>query len=256
MVNLVYNQLQENILERKKVDKPLLNWFLLTFVLSWLTLGIAVIYVFIERILRVDKYIRRKYEFFDILIHFIEIESKERKLDNNDIYISTLKNRLTKFKREIHPVMPFVIKVFIPVAVFTLFIICFIAFTDLSHIPTTTIIIVLVIWGIDTSVMMLIYMYKMNRIWDDIQQFESDMYETISEVFISFKLIDHPVIYYTDPKIRKNFIIYTILGFITCGIWFVVWDYQVYTAPDNMYNIFHKAEDTMVEVVRSCCKRD
>ena len=32
MVNLVYNQLQENIIERQKVDKPLINWFLLTFV--------------------------------------------------------------------------------------------------------------------------------------------------------------------------------------------------------------------------------
>ena len=47
MVNLVYNQLQENILERQKVDKPLINWFLLTFVLSWLTFGIALVYVFI-----------------------------------------------------------------------------------------------------------------------------------------------------------------------------------------------------------------
>ena len=101
MVNLVYNQLQENILERKKVDKP----FLLTFVLSWLTFGIALIYVFIKRILRVDKYIRRKYEFFDIVIHFIEIEANERGLDNYETYIKELKGRLARFQMEVKPLL-------------------------------------------------------------------------------------------------------------------------------------------------------
>lgn len=256
MVNLVYNQLQENILERQKVDKPLINWFLLTFVLSWLTFGIALVYVFIKRILRVDKYIRRKYEFFDMVIHFIELESNERGLDNYERYMSELKGRLARFQREVRPLMPFVIKAFIPVIIFTLFVVLFIAFTGLSNISTVTLTAVLVIWGIDTAVVVLIYIYRMNKIWDDVQQFESEMYDTISQVFMSLKLLDHPVIYCTDPRIKKDFIIYTILGFVTGGIWFLVWDYYVHTAPDDMYQTFHKAEDIMVEVVKSCCKRD
>ena len=151
MVNLVYNQLQENILERKKVDKPLINWFLLTFVLSWLTFGIALIYVFIKRILRVDKYIRRKYEFFDIVIHFIEIEANERGLDNYETYIKELKGRLARFQMEVKPLMPFVIKAFIPVIMFTLFIVFFIVFTGLSNISSVTLMAVLVIWGFYTA---------------------------------------------------------------------------------------------------------
>lgn len=56
--------------------------------------------------------------------------------------------------------------------------------------------------------------------------------------------------------LTSDFTIYTILGFATGGIWFLVWDYYIHTAPDNMYQIFHKAEDIMIEVVTSCCKRD
>ena len=256
MVNLVYNQLQENILERKKVDKPLINWFLLTFVLSWLTFGIALIYVFIKRILRVDKYIRRKYEFFDIVIHFIEIEANERGLDNYETYIKELKGRLARFQMEVKPLMPFVIKAFIPVIMFTLFIVFFIVFTGLSNISSVTLMAVLVIWGIYTAGVFLIYIYRMNNIWDDVQQFESEIYDTISQVFISLKLLDCPVIYCTYHGIKKDFTIYTILGFATGGIWFLVWDYYIHTAPDNMYQIFHKPEDIMIEVVTSCCKRD
>lgn len=256
MVNLIYNQLQENILERQKVDKPLINWFLLTFVLSWLTLGTALVYVFIKRILRVDKYIRRKYEFFDMVIHFIELESNERGLYNYEKYMTDLKSRLAGFQMEVRPLMPFVIKAFIPVIIFTLFVALFIVFTDLSSISTATLTAVLVIWGIDTAVIVLIYIYRMNKIWDDIQQFESEMYDTISQVFISLKLLDHPVIYCTDPRIKKDFTIYTILSFVTGGIWFLVWDYYVHTAPDDMYQTFHNAEDIMVEIVKSCCKRD
>ena len=120
MVNVVYNQLKDNIREREKVDKPLINWFLLTFILSWLTFGIAFVYVFIKRILRVDKYIRRKHEFFDMVIHFIELESNERGLDKYEEYMSSLRGRLSRFQKEVHPVMPFVIKGFLPVIIFTL----------------------------------------------------------------------------------------------------------------------------------------
>ena len=256
MVNLVYNQLQENIIERQKVDKPLINWFLLTFILSWLTFGTALVYVFIKRILRVDKYIRRKYKFFDMIIHFIELEANERGLENYESYMQELKGRLSKFQIETKPLMPFVIKAFIPVIIFTLFVVLFIVFTGISNISFTTLLAVLIIWGIDTAIVVLIYIYRMNKVWDDIQQFESEMYDTISHIFISLKLLDQPVIYCTDPRIKKDFVLYTILGFVTCGIWFLVWDYYIHKAPDEMYNTFHKAEDVMIEVVKSCCKRD
>lgn len=61
MVNLIYEQLQDNIRQGRKVDKPLLNWYLTVFVLSWLTFGTALIYIFIKRILKVDKYIPVSY---------------------------------------------------------------------------------------------------------------------------------------------------------------------------------------------------
>lgn len=256
MVNVVYNQLKDNIREREKVDKPLINWFLLTFILSWLTFGIAFVYVFIKRIIRVDKYIRRKHEFFDMVIHFIELESNERGLDKYEEYMSSLRGRLSRFQKEVHPVMPFVIKGFLPVIIFTLFIAGYILTTGINNISNTLLITIFLIWGIDTAVVVLIYIYKMNRIWDDVQQFESEMYETISHIFMSLKLKDHPLIYCTNPHIKKNFTLYVVLGFLTCGIWFIVWDYYVHTAPDKMYQVFHKAEDDTIEVVKSCCKRD
>ena len=110
MVNLIYEQLQDNIRQGRKVDKPLLNWFLLTFVLSWLTLGIALIYTFIKRILRVDKYVRRKSEYFDIVIHFIELEANERGLDDYDKIMNGLKERLEEFRNSNILIMPYFIK--------------------------------------------------------------------------------------------------------------------------------------------------
>ena len=134
MVNLIYEQLQDNIREGKKVDKPLTNWFLLTFVLSWLTLGIALVYTFIKRILRVDKYIRRKSEYFDIVIHFIEVESNERGLDDYENIMNRLKTRLQEFKNTEHYIMPYFIKAFIPLIIFTIFLALFVLLTGIGNI--------------------------------------------------------------------------------------------------------------------------
>ena len=63
--------------------------------------------------------------------------------------------------------------------------IAFIVFTGLSNISSVTLMAVLVIWGIYTAGVFLIYIYRMNKIWDDVQQFESEIYDTISQVHIN-----------------------------------------------------------------------
>lgn len=256
MVNLIYEQLQDNIREGKKVDKPLTNWFLLTFVLSWLTLGIALVYTFIKRILRVDKYIRRKSEYFDIVIHFIEVESNERGLDDYENIMNRLKTRLQEFKNNAPYIMPYFIKAFIPLIIFTIFLALFVLLTGIGNIENYLLIVIFSVWAVFAFGVIIVYIYKMNKVWDDIQKFEHDMYEDISRAFISLKLIEHPIMYYMDLSIKKEFVKYTILGFVTCGIWFLVWDYYVHTAPDNMYKIFHGAENKVSEIIKSCCRRD
>lgn len=256
MVNLIYEQLQDNIRQGRKVDKPLLNWFLLTFVLSWLTLGIALVYSFIKRILKVDKYIRRKYEYFDVVIHFIEVESNERGLENYDSIISRLKERLNEFKQDNLFIMPYFIKAFIPLIIFTVFLLLFILLTGISNIELWLLIVIGVVWGLFAFGIIIVYIYKMNKVWDEIQQFEYDMYEEISRAFISLKLIEHPIMFYMDLSVKKDFIKYTVLGFLTAGIWFLVWDYHIHTVPERLYKTFHQAENTVLEVVKSCCIRD
>lgn len=256
MVNLIYGQLQENIRQGKKVDKPLLNWFLVTFVLSWLTFGVAIIYVFIKRILRVDKYIRRKIEYFDIVIHFIEVESNERGLEDYENIMNNLKNKLNNFKNESLYIMPYFIKAFIPLIIFTTFLVLFIFFTGIENIEMWLLLVIGIVWALFAFGVIIVYIYKMNKVWDEIQKFEYAMYEEISRAFIELKLIEHPIMYYMDLSIKKEFVKYTILGFITCGVWFLVWDYYVHTAPDKLYNTFHGAETTVLEIIKSCCRRD
>lgn len=256
MVNLIYEQLQDNIRQGRKVDKPLLNWFLLTFVLSWLTLGIGLIYTFIKRILRVDKYIRRKSEYFDIVIHFIELEANERGLDDYDKIMNGLKERLEEFRNSNILIMPYFIKAFIPLIILTIFFALYILITGINNIEVNLLITIIAIWAVFAFGVIIIYIYKMNKVWDDIQRFEYDMYEYISKAFISLKLIDDPIIYYMDLTIKKDFIKYTIFGFITLGIWFLVWDYYVHTAPERLYKTFHSAEDRVSSIIKSCCRRD
>ncbi len=256
MVNLIYEQLQDNIRQGRKVDKPLLNWFLLTFVLSWLTLGIALIYTFIKRILRVDKYVRRKSEYFDIVIHFIELEANERGLDDYDKIMNGLKERLEEFRNSNILIMPYFIKAFIPLIILTIFFALYILITGINNIEVNLLITIIAIWAVFAFGVIIIYIYKMNKVWDDIQRFEYDMYEYISKAFISLKLIDDPIIYYMDLTIKKDFIKYTIFGFITLGIWFLVWDYYVHTAPERLYKTFHSAEDRVSGIIKSCCRRD
>lgn len=256
MVNLIYEQLQDNIRQGRKVDKPLLNWYLTVFVLSWLTFGTALIYIFIKRILKVDKYIRRKYEYFDIIIYFIEVESNERNFNNYENIINKLKGRLQEFKNENFLLMPYFIKAFIPLIIFTVFLIFFIIFTGIKNIELWLLTVIIIVWGLFAFGVIIVYIYKMNKVWDEIQKFEYEMYEEISGAFIALNLIEHPIIYYIDTSIKKDFIKYTVLGFLTIGIWFLVWDYHIHTAPERLYKIFHGAEDSVLEIIKSCCRRD
>lgn len=254
MINVIYEQLKDNIMARENVDKPLMNWFFIVFVLSWLTCGVVPIYMFIKRILRVDKYLNRKKEFFDIVIHFVEIKAEENKEENYEKNILFLKNRLQVFNSQVKPIMTFVIKFMAPAVTFTIFIVLFIAMTDTKKI-SVIIDYIIFIWILYVLIVLFTYIYKMNRIWDDIQNFEKDMYDSISQIFISLNLLHEPIPYDTDPHLKKDFHKYSALVVLVLGIWLIVWDYLIHVAPDKMYITFHKAEDTVMEVVKENCIR-
>ena len=65
-MNKEYALLQLNVQSHRPFERPMINWFLFVFV-SVLTGGIFGVYIFIKRIMAVDKFIERKGEYYNIL---------------------------------------------------------------------------------------------------------------------------------------------------------------------------------------------
>ena len=77
MENNTLFKLEENIKKREEYDKPVTNWFLFI-LLILLTCGIYGFYIFKKRIDRVVEYSKRKYDFFALIINYLN-----EKADNN-----------------------------------------------------------------------------------------------------------------------------------------------------------------------------
>lgn len=214
-------KIERSIKERRDVDVPLENWWTIHFILYPITCGFYSIFLFLNRCKRIDSFIPRKRDYYLSILQFTEQYTKEKNLydsvrhELNDLKDFT--NQYSNKTKELNGGL-------------SLF---------------------LIIITITFSLYWFIFLYKINQIWNNIQNFESEFYDKLSMIWIKVQLIKYPISFNRDITLQRDYFLYLFLSFITFGIYFLIWDYKIHVDPDNLYKEIHNAEDFILGVVRS-----
>ena len=96
-----------------------------------------------------------------------------------------------------------------------------------------------------------VVIYKVNRAWDDRQRFEAKFDDTLSQAWLQLGLLSHPITFKIDEGKSRNFWLWLLLSFVTLGIWYIVWDYRLYTDPERLYPQIHSVEDAVLQIART-----
>jgi uncharacterized membrane protein len=212
--------IERSIKDRRLNDVEFINWWLYFFIVNPITLGIYGIILFFKRTDRVDRFINRKARYYESLIDFTEKYCKEKQsYDKLHHRFNDLKSLYKEsFSEKIKPVN--------------------------SGLSFLLIIITLGIWS-------LIWLYKMNKVWFDLELFEQDFDDTLSQIWIEAGLTKYPINIKIDPSKNRSYALYLILSLLTFGIWFLVWDYKIHTDPENIFPEFHSVEDSILQTIRN-----
>lgn len=212
-------RIERSIRDRSDVDGPLINYWIYIFILFLLTFGIYSIVLFFQRIGRIDKFIIRKRDYYEGVIEFLEKYSQEQ--DKYDEFQNEIEDLKTIYQMEF--------------------------FNNIKEIKAgMSFLLAIVTIGIYGFIVL----YKLNKVWNDLQIFERNFDDRLSQLLIKLELSTYPLTFKSDPTKNRSFSMYLVLGFVTFGIWFIVWDYKIHTDPDNLYKEFHSVEDTILNIVR------
>ena len=155
-------KIERSIKERREVDVPFMNWLLYILIINPVTLGIYGIVMFFKRTQRVDKFIVRKKDYYQSVLDYTERYSQEKNCydgirnDLNDLndYVNT------SFYKEVKEIK--------------------------AGISFLLIVITLGIWAF-------VWLYKMNKIWYNLQKIEQDFDDKLSQIWIRIGLIKYPI---------------------------------------------------------------
>jgi hypothetical protein len=212
-------KIERSIKERREVDIPLINYWLQLFIITPVTMGIYGLILFFKRIGRIDKFIDRKRGYYENIIDFTEKYAQEK--GKYELILNELKD----LKDQVNSTFTTKIK---PINAGVSFLLTLVTFG---------------IWG-------LIVVYKTNKVWYDLQVIEQEFDDKVSLFWKKLELMKYPISFNIDSSKNRSYALYLILNFITFGIWGIVWDYKMYTDPDNLYKEFHQIEDTVLSTVR------
>lgn len=94
----------------------------------------------------------------------------------------------------------------------------------------------------------------MNKVWNEVQNFEAEFYDKISQIWKKLNLLKYPIMFNRNPKKVRSYPLYLILSIITFNIFSLYWDYLIHIDPDNLYKEIHSAEDTILNAIRNNVK--
>ena len=212
-------KIERSVKERINVDLSLINWWLNYLIVIPVTLGIYGIILFFKRTSRVDKFIARKKDYYKNVIEYTKKYAQEKETyDNVHSELEDLTFLITStFNSKIKEIK--------------------------GGISFLLIIVTLGIWGF-------VWMYKMNKVWDDLQKIEQEFDDKLSKVWMKLGLIKYPISFNLNIS-QRSFVLYLIISIVTFGIWSLVWDYKIHVDPDNLYKEFHQVEDTILNIIRN-----
>jgi hypothetical protein len=213
-------RLEGAIKARRDSDVQLVNWWLYVLVLSWVTLGIYIIYNYYKRMARVDGFTRRKQPYYRALLEWTEREAESSgEADAIHHQIADLGGEVTRaYEKNLRPIK--------------------------AGISLLLTFVTLGIWSFYV-------LYRLNRYWWDAQVFEQNFDDKLSQTWQELGVVKYPIKYDVDQTKRRSFPLYLILSIVTLGIWGLVWDYKIQTDPDKLYGEYHSIEDTVLQTVRA-----
>ena len=213
-------RLEQAVRDRAETDRTFMNWWLYTFLVSWITFGIAAIYFYYRRMSRVDAFSRRKLAYYDALIEYTERRAESAGA------ASAIRPLTSQLRADLEVAARSSLK---PIG---------------AGLSFLLVIVTLGIWA-------LVVHYKLNRAWDDRQRLEAAFDDRLSQAWLQLGLLRHPVVFRVDQGKQRNFWIWLVIGIVTLGIGFIVWDYRIWTDPDRLYPEFHAVEDAVLQIART-----
>ena len=220
---MMLNEIQiikDAVFQRKTTDRPLINYWLYLFLLSWITFGIYPLILFFQRIGRIDKFIARKRIYYGAVIDYTETHARSTGgYESVAGEIQALKDLFNMtYQRKILPLN--------------------------AGLSFFYVIITFGIWN-------WVICYRMNKIWDMLQSFEYAFDQQLSSLWQTLGLKTDGLTFNLVSAKKRNFALYLFLSFITLGIWGIVWDYKMHTDPDDLYPQFHQVEDHILHTMEN-----
>lgn len=213
-------RLEQAVRDRAATDRRFMNWWLYTFLVSWITFGIAGIYYYYRRMSRVDAFSRRKAAYYAALVEYTE-----RRAESSGA-AAAIRPLTDQLRADLTAASRSAIK---PIG---------------AGLNFVLVIVTLGIWAI-------VVHYKLNRAWDDRQRFEAYFDDRLSQAWLQLGILRHPVTFRVDEGKHRNFWIWLVVSILTLGIGAIVWDYRIWTDPDRLYPEFHAVEDAVLQIART-----
>jgi hypothetical protein len=212
--------LERSVKDRRDVDQPLANWWLVTFLISPITFGIYGLILYFKRIGRINRFIERKQRYYSAIVDFTQKYAEARGV------LDPVRAHLHDLSVETTEAISSRVKKTSPVWAFILSLVTF------------------GVWG-------LVVLYRLNRAWYQLSLIEQEFDDKLSQIWIRVGLTRYPLTFNVDHTKKRSFGLNLLLCCATFGIWSLVWDYKIHTDPDNLYREFHGVEDTVLQTVRS-----
>lgn len=211
--------LEQSVSERSLADRPLTSWALTFFVLSPVTFGIYWIVTWFKRLNRVDAFIGRKTRYYDAVLDYTQ-QYADQKGRGDEV-----RGEIASIRSEVQGAYGTRIK---PLRAGRSFLLTMVTFG---------------VYGI-------VVQYRLNRVWDDIQNVEQRFDGQLGALWYRLGLTQYQLSFQVDPTKKRSFGLYYVLSMVTFGIYGLVWDHRIHTDPDALYPRFHSVEDFILQTAR------
>ncbi|HVW34440.1 MAG TPA: hypothetical protein VHL53_18045, partial [Acidimicrobiia bacterium] len=94
-------------------------------------------------------------------------------------------------------------------------------------------------------------LYRLDKFWWEIQEFERDFDDAISQTWMKLGILRYPVNFEPQQSVKRSFGLYLGVTLVTLGLFGIVWDYKIHTDPERLFPEFHSAEDAVLNAVRT-----
>lgn len=206
--------------DRQFTDRRLVNWALYFFLLSWVTYGIYVVYIWYARWSRADRFRDRRLHYCYAVIaatsQYAEMSGQYDAV-RDDLY--DLQHSVKARFADVHK----------PVQ---------------GGLATVLSFLTLGIYGFYA-------IYRTMDFWWEIQLTERYFDEKLSRIWRKLGIVDRPMTFVVDEELNRNFWLYLFLTIVTAGLFGIVWDYRMHTDPDRLFPRFHAVEDAVLGALHS-----